>query len=229
MRWNASTVVWRGVAGGCLAVLWAASGGAPPVRAASSQDYPGPCMGEQVAVSVPETPLYLSADYHGLNPDFGIIFMPDVGRIRLGISCVATGYVVVRVGPDSALCTLRGRCTEDQLRGLTQQDVEAVLGIPGEVPFFHICQKHGFGWYDAIHVAPGIYLAIALSGSGFFGLVDGHGTADTYSFFGNGGAYQPVNCYTGGGGGGGGGDGGGGGGGCGDGPYLCPLLEENLQ
>src|SRR5262249_7043278 len=41
---------------------------------------------------------------------------------------------------------------------------------------------------------PGIYLAIAKSGSAVWGLVDGHGTMDTYAFIGKGGAYQPVNC-----------------------------------
>ena len=34
-------------------------------RAASSTDYPGPCAGETYA---PPGPIYLSADYHGLNP-----------------------------------------------------------------------------------------------------------------------------------------------------------------
>ena len=144
--------------------------------------------------SLPDSPLYLSADYHGVNPSTGVIVMPAPGRIRLGISCVATGFVVVRMGAGSALCTVRGRCDLTDLLGLTQEDITAVLPIPGEVPFFHICRKHGFGWYDAVGVAPGTYVAIADSRSGLWGLVDGHGTADTYSFFGNGGAWQPVNC-----------------------------------
>ena len=168
---------------GCLAATGAS--------AASSSDYPGPCYGETNASGVP---LYLSADYHGLNPAYGVVVLSETGRFKLGISCVATGFVVVRVGPDSALCTVRGLCTPDQLLGLTQGDIEAVQGIPGEVPFFHICQKHGFGWYDATNVAAGIYLAIADSGSGFAGLVDGHGTMDTYAFIGNGGVFQQVNC-----------------------------------
>src|SRR5262249_29854854 len=43
------------------------------------------------------------------------------------------GFVVVRVGPDSALCTVRGRCTPDDLLGLTEDDVDAVRSIPGEL------------------------------------------------------------------------------------------------
>jgi hypothetical protein len=146
----------------------------PAAQGASSRDYPGPCIGETNAVGVP---LYLAADYHGTNPVFGVVILSDTGRFKLGISCVATGFVVVHVGPDSALCTVRGLCTPDQLMGLTQADIETVQGIPNEVPFFHICQKHGFGWYDAVNVPAGIYVAIADSQSGFFGLVDGHGTS----------------------------------------------------
>ena len=213
-----------------LAVALALCAGASSARAASSRDYPGPCAGETVAPSIPFTPLYLSADYHGLNPDVGIIAMPAPGRIRLGISCVATGFAVVKIGFASALCMVRGLCGLDELPALTEEDIVAVAGIPGEVPFFHRCAKHGFGWYDATHVAPGTYLAVAQSVSRLGGFVDGHGTADTYAFFGNGGAYQPVNCPVtppGGGGGGGGDDGGGGG--CGlrspDGQEM-PCLEE---
>lgn len=160
-------------------------------HAASSRDYPGPCFGETNASGVP---LYLSADYHGTNPVYGVVVLGDTGRFRLGISCVGTGFAVVRVGPDSALCTVRGLCTPSELLALTESDIEAVRGIPNQVPFFHICRKHGFGWYDAVGVPAGIYLAVAKSGSAFWGLVDGHGTMDTYAFNGNGGAYQPVNC-----------------------------------
>lgn len=174
-----------------LVVMLFSGLGGTAARAASSSDYPGPCVGETNAAGVP---LYLSTDYHGTSTAFGVVVLSESGRFKLGISCVATGFVVVRVGPDSALCTLRGRCTPDQLMGLTQADVEAVRFIPNEVPFFHICQKHGFGWYDATGVPAGIYLAIAKSESGFFGLVDGHGTMDTYAFTGNGGVFQPVNC-----------------------------------
>jgi cysteine-rich repeat protein len=180
---------WRSLATMAAVVCLAVA--SDPARAASSRDYPGPCLGEVDAQGVP---LYLSSDYHGLSTAFGVVILPATGRFKLGISCVATGFVVVRVGPDSALCTQRGRCTPDQLQGLTQADVEAVAPIPNEVPLFHICQKHGFGWYDATNVPPGIYLAIAKSESGFFGLVDGHGTMDTYAFTGNGGVFQPVNC-----------------------------------
>lgn len=162
------------------------------VQGARSTDYPGPCQSE---VTVPGTPIYLSADYHGLNPATGFIFMPDFGRLRLGISCVATGFVVIRIGPDSALCTYLGLCTEQQLFGMRDYHIDWVrTNVPGDVPFYHRCGKHGFGWYDATYVRPGAYLAIAASGSGFWGLVDGHGTMDTYAFFGNGGAWQPVNC-----------------------------------
>ena len=95
--------------------------------AASSRDYPGPCAGETVASGVP---LFLAADYHGANPVYGVVILNDTGRFRLGISCVATGFVVVRVGPDSALCTVRGRCTPDDLLGLTEDDIDAVRSIP---------------------------------------------------------------------------------------------------
>jgi hypothetical protein len=188
---------------GTLGLVLAVGGVPERARAASSTDYPGPCSGETTVETfrpaddgslVPATPLFLSSDYHGLSTDAGVFFMPATGRVRLGISCIATGFVVVRIGPDSALCLMRGRCTPEELRGLTQQDVEAVLPISGQVPFFHICQAHAFGWYDALFVAPGPYLVAAKSESGFFGLVDGHGTADTYVFSGNGGQFQPVNC-----------------------------------
>jgi cysteine-rich repeat protein len=161
------------------------------VNAASSRDYPGPCAGEVNASGVP---LYLSADYRGQNPVFGVVILNETGRFKLGISCVATGFVVVRVGPDSALCTVRGLCTPSELLGLSELDIEAVRGIPGQVPLFHICRKHGFGWYDATGVAPGIYVAAARSDSAVWGLVEGHGTMDTYAFTGNGGVFQQVNC-----------------------------------
>jgi cysteine-rich repeat protein len=164
---------------------------ANPGHAASSRDYPGPCTGETNASGVP---LYLSADYRGTNPVFGVVILGSPGRFKLGISCVATGFVVVRVGPESALCTVRGLCTPSQLLGLTPSDVEAVRFIPNEVPFFHICQKHGFGWYDATNVPAGIYVAAAQSVSALWGLAEGHGTMDTYAFTGNGGAFQQVNC-----------------------------------
>ena len=165
--------------------------GAPTAPAASSRDYPGPCTGEVNAAGVP---LYLSADYRTTNPVFGVVVLNETGRFKLGISCVATGFVVARVGPDSALCTVRGLCTPSQLMGLTEADIEAVRFIPNQVPFFHICKKHGFGWYDATGVPPGIYVAAAQSRSAYWGLVDGHGTMDTYAFIGNGGAFQQVNC-----------------------------------
>src|SRR5262245_40013124 len=110
-----------------------------PCWAASSRDYPGPCTGETVAPSFPASPLYLSPDYHGRNPDVGIIILPRAGRVRLGISCVATGFAVVRIGLGSALCLMRGLCDIDQLSALTEDDILAISGIPGEVPFFHRC------------------------------------------------------------------------------------------
>jgi len=161
------------------------------VPAASSRDYPGPCYGETNASGVP---LYLSADYRTANPVYGVVVLPQAGRFKLGISCVATGFAVVNVGPDSAICTVRGLCTPSQLLGLTEADIEAIRYIPNAVPFFHICKKHGFGWYDAADVPAGIYVAAAQSRSAIWGLVEGHGTMDTYAFTGNGGAYQPVNC-----------------------------------
>ena len=67
----------------------------------------------------------------------------------------------------------------------------------GQVVFRHQCNKHGFGWYDAVNLPAGSYRATAearrLSFDGIQ-LVLGHGTMDTYAYVGNGGAYQPVNC-----------------------------------
>jgi hypothetical protein len=169
-----------------------AIGEQPPADPASSWDYPGPCQGE---TTVPGTPQYLSADYHGLNPDSRVIVMPNWGRLRMGISCVGTGHVVIRIGPDSALCQARGKCEPWQLATITPADVDYVLAYyPQQVPLKHVCKKHGFGWYDATYVAPGAYLAVVQAGSGLFGLIDGHGTMDTYAYTGNGGAYAPVNC-----------------------------------
>src|SRR5215831_1154137 len=137
METSGGSVFWRRAFVGFLALAGAAVAVPVPAKAASSRDYPGPCAGETNAVGVP---LYLAADYHGLNPAFGVVALPATGRFRLGISCVATGFAVIRVGPDSALCTLRGRCTPEQIAGLTREDVEAVEGIPDQVPFgIHEC------------------------------------------------------------------------------------------
>jgi hypothetical protein len=63
--------------------------------------------------------------------------------------------------------------------------------------FQHRCNKHGFGWYDAVNLPAGSYQATAeakrISFKGYTP-VQGHGTMDTYAHVGNGGAYQPVNC-----------------------------------
>ena len=128
-------------------------------QAASSWDYPGPCQAE---TTVPGTPQYLSSDYHGRNPDTRVIFMPDIGRFRLGISCVGTGFIIIRIGPDSALCQYLGKCEQWQLATINEWDVNWVeSNVPGDLPFKHVCKKHGFGWYDAVGVPPGTYLAVA--------------------------------------------------------------------
>jgi hypothetical protein len=49
-----------------------------------------------------------------------------------------------------------------------------------ELPFYHECAAHGFGWYNALNIEPGMYVAAAGTGSFFFGILDGHGTADTF-------------------------------------------------
>ena len=121
--------------------------------------------------------------------------MPDFGRMRMGISCVGTGFVIIRIGPDSAVCQNLGKCEQWQLSTLTEGDVNWVqANFPAQVPLKHKCTKHKLGWYNANYVPPGVYLAVAQAGSGLFGLFDGHGTMDTYAYTGNGGAWQNVNC-----------------------------------
>ncbi|EAU65805.1 hypothetical protein STIAU_6226 [Stigmatella aurantiaca DW4/3-1] len=161
-------------------------------QASSSTDYPGPCQGE---TTVSGTPQYLSSDYHGVNPDTRFITLPAQGRFRAGISCVGTAFYVIRIGYDSALCQQRGKCDPSSFSTMTQADLDFVAtNYPSQVPIREICVKHGFGWYDGANAAPGTYLAIASSGSGFGGLVDGHGTMDLYAYHGNNGNWQPVNC-----------------------------------
>src|SRR5262245_44560286 len=102
MRLSGDLARRRAATLGALGVLLISTAFGPRVLAASSTDYPGPCSAEATA---PGTPLYLSADLaRGLRP-LGFIELPDVGRFRLGISCVYTDFYVLRTGPDSALCT----------------------------------------------------------------------------------------------------------------------------
>src|SRR5262249_4479959 len=118
---------WALVVGAALGVVVTGRGVA---AGASSRDYPGPCTGEMVASGVP---LFLAADYHGANPVYGVVILSDTGPVPTRHLMRCHGFVVVRVGPDSALCTVRGRCTPDDLLGLTEDDVDAVRSIPGEV------------------------------------------------------------------------------------------------
>lgn len=123
------------------------------------------------------------------NPRFGwydattdgtLMVFKTTGRAKLGISCVASGYGMFRVGPDSRMCIDRGKCSASQTP--TKEDVDYLSSHYGasEVPLYHICTKHGFGWYDVYNIRPGMYAAFASSVTAKWGTVDGHGTMDTF-------------------------------------------------
>jgi hypothetical protein len=83
--------------------------------------------------------------------------LPEVGRFRLGISCVYTNFFVLRVGPDSALCTSLGFCADADFGRIREDDAQFIRSNfpPSQAPFHHFCEKHGFGWYDRVFVPPG--------------------------------------------------------------------------
>jgi Domain of unknown function (DUF4214) len=128
-----------------------------------------------------------------LSTDAAVVTLSEPGRIVMGISCKASGFGILRVGDDSVLCRVYGKCG---VRDLTTNSITRSLldqirsSYPGDLPFYHICVEHGFGWYETSNIPAGTWLVFANSQTGFFGLVDGNGTADVYAYVGNGGAYQ---------------------------------------
>lgn len=80
----------------------------------------------------------------------------------------------------------RGICSTRD-RAVEQSDITWLKNSFGvgsrELPFFHECAGHGFGWYNALNIPPGTYLAAAGTGSFYFGILDGHGTGDTFYTF----------------------------------------------
>ena len=112
----------------------------------------------------PDSAKFLSSDVATKPFDSAIINLPQTGRQRLGISCVNTLFKVIALGS-------------------------------GNTVFQHRCTKHGFGWYDATNLPAGAYRLTAESRSFIVAnVLEGHGTMDSYGYFGNGGAFQPVNC-----------------------------------
>jgi hypothetical protein len=130
-----------------------------------------------------------------LSTDGLLVTLPEPGRIVMGISCIATGYGILRVGDDSALCRVFGKCSVRDLNTITEPLLDNIHGVfPAELPFYHKCYQHGFGWYETANIPAGSWLVFSKSsgpgGPWTFGFVDGHGTADTYAYVGNGGMYQ---------------------------------------
>ena len=142
------------------------------------------------------TPDYVNGNL--LSTDGLLLTLPEPGRVVMGISCVSTGYGILRVGDDSSLCRVFGKCSVRDLNTITEPLLDSIsANFPAELPFYHKCQEHAFGWYETPNIPAGSWLVFAQSVSkggpppnGSFGLVEGHGTADTYAYVGNGGLYQ---------------------------------------
>jgi hypothetical protein len=128
------------------------------------------------------TPDYVNGNL--LKTDAVLVTLSEPGRIVMGISCRGTGFGILRVGDDSALCQRYGKCSVRDFATLDQSIVQQIQQTdPGDVPFFDICILHGFGWYETSNIPAGTWLAFASSN-------DYHGTADTYAYVGNGGISQ---------------------------------------
>jgi hypothetical protein len=126
-----------------------------------------------------------------LRADAQLVTLTEPGRIVMGISCIATGYGILRVGDDSALCQVYGKCAVADLLTLDQAFLDNLhANYPGDLPFYHICREHHFGWYETANIPAGNWLVFAQSDSRKFGLIDGHGTADVFAYVGNGGINQ---------------------------------------
>jgi len=130
-----------------------------------------------------------------LSTDGMLVTFSEPGRIVMGISCVSTGYGILRVGDDSALCRVFGKCSVRDLDTINEPLLDQIYAsYRAELPFYHKCREHAFGWYETANIPAGSWLVFSKSvgpgGPWTFGFVDGHGTADTYAYVGNGGAYQ---------------------------------------
>jgi Domain of unknown function (DUF4214) len=152
-----------------------------------------PCANEATAgakyLITRYTPDYANGNL--LSADAMQVTFTEPGRIVMGISCKASGYGILRVGDDSALCQVYGKCNVRDLNTIDEATLNAIQSnYPAQLPFFHICQAHGFGWYETPYIPAGTWLAFAKSDSGFHGFFDGHGTADTFAYVGNGGRPQ---------------------------------------
>jgi len=139
------------------------------------------------------TPDYTNGNL--LSNDGLLVTFSEPGRIVMGISCVSTGYGILRVGDDSSLCRVFGKCSVRDLNTITEPLLDSIAAnFPAELPFYHKCQEHAFGWYETANIPAGSWLVFSKSvgpgGPWTFGFVDGHGTADTYAYVGNGGLYQ---------------------------------------
>lgn len=122
----------------------------------------------------------------------GVLFtFPEPGRIVMGISCKGTGYGILRVDDGGALCQVYGKCNPRDLNTIDKPLLDSIrANYPQDLPFYHICNSHQFGWYETANIQPGTWLAFGKSESGLFGFYEGHGTADTYGYVGNGGINQ---------------------------------------
>ncbi|HTM23478.1 MAG TPA: hypothetical protein VL172_23305 [Kofleriaceae bacterium] len=146
--------------------------------------------------------------------DGTVVHFDQPGRIKMGISGKASGIVIARINPGSALCNLfGGTCEVWELNTVSKEMIEYLIDhTPGcyrtsgwggtgttqttgatcpDFPFYHAFGSHGFGWYDALNIPPGDYMIGASSQSVVFGTTDGHATFNIAAYQGNGGNWQP--------------------------------------
>jgi hypothetical protein len=113
----------------------------------------------------------------------------EPGRIVMGISCKFSGLGVINVDTSSSICQYYGKCTVADLLTIDKNLLDdMVWRFPADLPFYHVCTSHAFGWYEIPNLRAGTWLAFSKSIS-TWGL-DGHATADTYAYVGNGGRVQ---------------------------------------
>ncbi len=107
----------------------------------------------------------------------------------MGISCKFTGLGVINVDQESSLCQYYHKCTVADLLTIDKALLDDMQWrFPADLPFYHQCGSHAFGWYEIANLRAGTWLAFSKSIS-TFGL-DGHATADTFAYVGNGGRNQ---------------------------------------